>query len=289
MKGFNASLWQPVRKWQGPGCALVAATQEPLKVIESLPVVSVVTLSPTRHVWDFGKNFAGFPRIFVKGAKGAVVKLVCGELLDSQGVPSQATSGSPHWFSYTLSGTGSVEQWQPRFSFYGFRWVLSEVSTSPDNSFVMGDMDPTGAIYWLNDTENTKHHVSVCEPCVGLDVCSLFKKVNQSYLDSFRLAADYKCSSDANASVLDMNVSLIYLCAVLLVLKGLVVFSSARRIGFFNSSFPLYNRIHSIILASAEANFYSVWADCPHREKLGWLEVSLKRLSFLIASLRFLI
>lgn len=57
-------------------------------------------------------------------------------------------------------------------------------------------------------------------------------------------------------------------------LKGQFLHSSARTVGHFECSNPLLNRIHALVLAAIESNLQSVLTDCPHREKLGWLEVS---------------
>jgi hypothetical protein len=42
--------------------------------------------------------------------------------------------------------------------------------------------------------------------------------------------------------------------------------------GSFNCSSDLYNRTHQLIDAAMRANMSWVMTDCPHREKLGWLE-----------------
>lgn len=49
--------------------------------------------------------------------------------------------------------------------------------------------------------------------------------------------------------------------------------NSAPATGTFACSNPLLNQIHELILWSVKSNFASVATDCPHREKLGWLEV----------------
>lgn len=59
----------------------------------------------------------------------------------------------------------------------------------------------------------------------------------------------------------------------LLDLEGQFVHSSAPVVGEFSCSNPLFNKIHDIILAAVRSNLQSVITDCPHREKLGWLEV----------------
>ena len=55
-------------------------------------------------------------------------------------------------------------------------------------------------------------------------------------------------------------------------LRGEAVHSSAPQAGDFASSDELLNRIHQLILRSIENNAVSIFTDCPHREKLGWLE-----------------
>jgi len=50
------------------------------------------------------------------------------------------------------------------------------------------------------------------------------------------------------------------------------VHSSAATVGSFSCANPLVNRIHALIDAAIESNLQSVLTDCPHREKLGWLE-----------------
>jgi alpha-L-rhamnosidase len=55
-------------------------------------------------------------------------------------------------------------------------------------------------------------------------------------------------------------------------LTGEFLSSSAKQVGHFECSNDLLNRIHRLILAAIRSNFQHVLTDCPHREKLGWLE-----------------
>jgi len=55
-------------------------------------------------------------------------------------------------------------------------------------------------------------------------------------------------------------------------LRGQAVHSSSRGTGDFSSSDEQLNRIHTLILRAIENNAASLFTDCPHREKLGWLE-----------------
>ena len=55
-------------------------------------------------------------------------------------------------------------------------------------------------------------------------------------------------------------------------LRGEAVHSTSQQIGEFASSDAMLNRIHTLILHAIENNSVSLFTDCPHREKLGWLE-----------------
>jgi hypothetical protein len=59
---------------------------------------------------------------------------------------------------------------------------------------------------------------------------------------------------------------------VLVQLEGVPVHSAARPVGEFACSNDLFNRIHTLVLWAQRSNLMSVLTDCPHREKLGWLE-----------------
>jgi len=52
------------------------------------------------------------------------------------------------------------------------------------------------------------------------------------------------------------------------------VHSSAATAGSFACDNTLVNQIHALINAAIKSNLQSVLTDCPHREKLGWLECS---------------
>lgn len=53
---------------------------------------------------------------------------------------------------------------------------------------------------------------------------------------------------------------------------GLMIGVKTKRAGGFRCSLKLWNQIHTLITNAMECNMKSVFTDCPHREKLGWLE-----------------
>lgn len=54
--------------------------------------------------------------------------------------------------------------------------------------------------------------------------------------------------------------------------RGLSLRATNRPVGDFSTSDPMMRDIHRIIDRSVQSNMYSVFTDCPHREKLGWLD-----------------
>ncbi len=59
---------------------------------------------------------------------------------------------------------------------------------------------------------------------------------------------------------------------VILELTSNFVYSSASPAGTFECSNEMFNRVHWLIDNAIRSNMQAVFTDCPHREKLGWLE-----------------
>jgi hypothetical protein len=55
-------------------------------------------------------------------------------------------------------------------------------------------------------------------------------------------------------------------------LEALVVHSSSEAVGDFSCSNELMNRIRLLVRWAQRSNAMSVFTDCPHRERLGWIE-----------------
>lgn len=70
----------------------------------------------------------------------------------------------------------------------------------------------------------------------------------------------------------------------LLAINGLHTRNAAETIGSFSCSNELFNKTHTLIDWAIKSNMVSLFTDCPHREKLGWLE----ELHLVGASVRYL-
>ena len=195
--GFNDTLWKNAILVQ-PVPVLASQTAEPLKTFETFSPVKKTKIRSGVYVYDLGQNASGIPQITVRGNRGDTVKIIPAELLKPDGTANQAATGSPCYFIYILKGDGR-ETWQPRFMYYGFRYLQVE-GVSPSNE--------------RNDS---------------------------GYV-------------------------------VLYSVKALHTRNAAARAGKFESSSELFNKTESLIDWAIKSNMVSVFTDCPHREKLGWLE-----------------
>lgn len=137
VSGFDDDQWQPALEVDSPtgelstpGMTLVAQTVPPMGIAKFYPTVRVTRPARDVRVYDLGQNMSGWPVIHVQGHVGDIIRLLPGELLDAKGMVTQASANDgvndPVLFSYTLGDTGRAA-WQPRFSYYGFRYVQVEL------------------------------------------------------------------------------------------------------------------------------------------------------------------
>ena len=125
LKGFKDSNWKPIVVQEAPKGVLRAQTPPPITIQKRYDIKDVKELKPNFYVFNMGQNLSGFPTIKVKGKKGQTVRVWVGEGLNEDGTIGQGRSGKPYYYDYTLKGDG-VEEWQPKFSYYGFQYVQIE-------------------------------------------------------------------------------------------------------------------------------------------------------------------
>ncbi len=193
--GFDDSKWNTPVLIEDSLEILEPETDFPLKVMQEFRVQKIFTTKTGRTVYDFGQNASGIISLKVKGNKGAGICIRPDELVNEEGNITQRSGGGPYEFNYILNG-GGEESWQPRFTYYGFRYADVKI-TEPGNA-----------------TQKTE----------------------------------------------------------ILELKMLHTRNSAPTVGSFSCSDTLFNRVFELINWGIKSNMASVTTDCPHREKLGWLE-----------------
>ncbi|MGM9708710.1 MAG: family 78 glycoside hydrolase catalytic domain [Prevotella sp.] len=98
-----------------------------------------------KYLYDLGQNFAGIIEIKAKGRAGQCITMMPSETL-RRGKINQGPTGSPYYWKYTFRGEPEGETWQPRFSYYGQRYVLVDGAVPPD-------VDNPGNLPVLQDIE----------------------------------------------------------------------------------------------------------------------------------------
>lgn len=185
-KAFKDASWRTVKITKGPGGKMAAQLEYPVQVMDTIAVKKISVPETGKRIYDFGQNASGIVSIKISGKRGDKIKITPSELLTDEGLITQKSSGKNFYFEYTLKGNG-VEEWTPKFTYYGFRYAMIE-GVSP------------------------------------------------------------------------------------IAVKFLHTRNSAQGVGSFSSSNKLFNSIYHLIDWSLRSNIVSVSTDCPHREKLGWLE-----------------
>ena len=138
--GEDKSVWKNAVAVAGPEGTLTAQMQPPIRVTKIVKPTRIIQYKPGVFIADMGQNFAGVANIKVKGTAGTTIELRYGEELFEDGSLNTMTTsatqikkggiksppGAPEslWQEdrYTLKG-GGVEEWRPRFTFHGFRYV----------------------------------------------------------------------------------------------------------------------------------------------------------------------
>jgi alpha-L-rhamnosidase len=118
--------WQQAMIVEPPAGRLVAAANEPIRVVETIQPRSMEEVSPGVWVFDVGRNIAGWARIRVRGETGQRIHLRFAESLNPDGTVNQENLRDARAEDvYILRGAG-LEEWEPRFTYHGFRYIQVE-------------------------------------------------------------------------------------------------------------------------------------------------------------------
>jgi alpha-L-rhamnosidase len=123
---YNDSKWNAVKILNTGYKHLIATENEPITLHETLQPVRVFTTPKGEKVLDFGQNLVGWVKVKVSGRAGDSVVIKHAEVLDKFGnfyidnMRSARTTAA-----YVLAGSG-VEEFEPHFTFFGFRYIKVE-------------------------------------------------------------------------------------------------------------------------------------------------------------------
>ena len=109
--------------------------------METIEVQAITEPAPGRYVFDLGQNMVGRARIHVPAQKGDRITIRFAEMLNPDGTLYTANyRKAKSTDTYLAAATGTID-WQPTFTFHGFRYVeLSGFSqpVTPGEDWVTG-------------------------------------------------------------------------------------------------------------------------------------------------------
>ncbi|MGV2984719.1 family 78 glycoside hydrolase catalytic domain, partial [Microbacterium sp. AGC85] len=121
--GFDDEGWERVQLRRRDPATLVAPTAPPVRVTEEVAPVAVLTTPSGRRVLDFGQNLVGVVRLRATAAAGTTVTLRTAEVLQHGELYTRPLREARSTDRYTFAGRADGEEWEPRFTFHGFRYV----------------------------------------------------------------------------------------------------------------------------------------------------------------------
>ncbi len=147
---FDDSNWGKVTKLDHPKNILIAPQGVPVRAVEEIEPIEIITTPQGETVFDMGQNMVGWVRLKVNGNRGHTVTLKFAEVLDRDGnFYTDNLRAAKVTDYYILKGDGE-EVYEPTFTFHGFRFVkIENFPGTPQLDDITGvviysDMEPTG-------------------------------------------------------------------------------------------------------------------------------------------------
>ena len=127
IKGIPNKHWGYAHVVEAPGGKMVSQQMEPIKVMEVMTPKSITQPFPNVFVVDVGQNLAGWAAIKVLGERGKKITMKFAETLSADGTVNQDNLRTAKATdTYILKGGGQPEQWEPSFTYHGFRYIQIE-------------------------------------------------------------------------------------------------------------------------------------------------------------------
>ncbi len=137
--GFNDADWVEVIERTEPIREMNGQVMEPVRQLSEMQTKTLTEPKPGKWTYDLGQNMVGVVRLKIAAAAGTKITLRHAEMLNPDGtVYTDNLRGAPSIDTYVCKGEG-VENWQPKFTFHGFRYVeLTGLTKKPPLDAVTG-------------------------------------------------------------------------------------------------------------------------------------------------------
>lgn len=125
--GYEDGQWEPAEEKEYPTEVLKPSMAEPVRIVRSRAPERIFITPAGELVVDVGENIAGVLKVRFMGKEDTVLKMVHSEELDKEGnfLMNIMGQNKNQTDVYVCAHAGEVE-WQPYFTFHGFRYVKVE-------------------------------------------------------------------------------------------------------------------------------------------------------------------
>lgn len=140
----------------------VSGWTEPVRRVETIRPVELITTPSNKKVVDFGQNLVGYVRLKeIKGQKDDKIELRHAEVLEHGELCLRPLRSCEATDVYICDGDTSSRSWEPKFTFHGFRYC--QIDGIADDSTLLGsveavvchtDMQPVGEFSCSNENLN---------------------------------------------------------------------------------------------------------------------------------------
>ena len=123
--------WQNAFELDSPGGVMTSQNMEPIRIVEEREVQEIYDLGDGCYTIDSGQNHAGWLRIRLSGERGTEIKLEYAELLNADKTINRISLKNAKATDTYILGGYDVEEYQPRFTYHGYRYVQISGLTRP--------------------------------------------------------------------------------------------------------------------------------------------------------------
>lgn len=129
--GFNSQGWQQATVYDRVSVAVSAQMNEPIAVVQEIKPVKIIPQKNGTYIFDLGQNIAGWIQLNLPYNPGKKIVFRHGEVLDADGSLYTANLRSAKQTNTYIPGTEATIQYEPRFTYHGFRYVEIDGLTKP--------------------------------------------------------------------------------------------------------------------------------------------------------------
>ena len=96
------------------------------------PALSLNQPAPGVYVYDFGQNLTGWAAIHLHAPRGARLRIRYAESPNADGnLNVENLRFARATDTYVFNGNSDLEEWQPRFTYHGFRYAEVSIPAAP--------------------------------------------------------------------------------------------------------------------------------------------------------------